>query len=46
MLLVPLVHIWEDCAGVGNGGDIRGGKEGGVEKMAALEKEEMRVKKE
>ena len=36
LLLAPLVHVWEDCAGVGNGGDIRGGKEGGVEKMAGL----------
>ena len=46
LLLAPLVHVWEDCAGVGNGGDIQGGKEGGVEKMAGLEKEEMQVKKE
>lgn len=38
LLLAPLVHLWEDCAGVGNGGDIQGGKEGGRGKDGRVEK--------
>ena len=47
-----LILIYATCAprpplrGVGNGGDIQGGKEDEVEKMAGLKKEEMQVKKE